>query len=142
MKWKIGNFTSRMADTVDIIYSGPFYTGKNGYKLNMQLHLNGCEQGRNSHISLCMATQKGEYDDTLIWPTSFKVEFTLLNTAQGDNHKSVFRSKPLHHPGFSGQDATDAAVSDGLFQFIRHETVQQYVKDDTIFIKCEVAACR
>lgn len=135
-KLKIVNFKTLKDNAHNgSICSSPFYTGKSGYKLNLGLHLNGSKEGRNSHMSLYIAIREGQFDNTLIWPVRIKAKFTLLNTAQGDDYTTNFTSKHLHRVVHHTRDGN---MTDGLYQFIGHNLIQQYVKDDMIFIKCQV----
>lgn len=132
-KWKI-SYYRELQDTT--IYSAPFYTSENGYKMRLRLHLNGCKEGENSHLSLFLVVVKGEHDDVLPWPlANIRVLFTLLNMTDGANHTYEFSPEPFMKPIASSEfDGAEA----GFSQFIGHRYVSPFITDNKIFVKCEV----
>jgi len=68
---KIGRITS--------IYSLPFYTGRNGYKMCIRAYLNGDGSGERTHLSIFFVIMKGEYDPLLRWPFEHKVSLVLVD---------------------------------------------------------------
>ena len=44
------------------IFSPPFYSKPDGYKMCVCLYLNGCGAGQGTHLSVFFALMKGEYD--------------------------------------------------------------------------------
>lgn len=136
MKWKLSNFSDLKQDcgAATSVYSAPFYTSKNGYKMRLQLYINGYKEGQNSHLSLFIVVIKGEHDDVLPWPLTIQVSFTLLNMANGANHTFMFSPGPFTKPTFSEFDGAEA----GFSQFIGHKYVQPFIKNNRIFITCKV----
>lgn len=139
LKWKIDNFESAKNDAqnekIISIYSPYFYFGKEGYKMRLRLDPNGSNEGKNSHMSLFLLILKGEFDDKLTWPLILEVKFTLMNAAQGEIHTYTFRPDPFPKPT---TDSEFDGYKAGYSQFIAHDYIPAYIKDDMIFIKCEV----
>lgn len=130
-KWKIGDYSS-LKNNLYPVFSSPFYTHRNGYKLMLQLDINGRDAGKNSHLSLYMVILCGECDSTLSWPLKINVKFTLYNFANGENVTAKC-APVLARPTLDGED-----VKVGFSQFIGHQFVDAgFVLDNMIFIKCE-----
>ena len=50
------------------LVSVPFYTSRNGYRMQASLFLDGNGNGEGSHISAYIKLLPGEYDAILRWP--------------------------------------------------------------------------
>ena len=61
--WRIPDVRRRRRDAIDgkitSIYSPPFYTGRNGYKMCIRAYLNGDGIGYNTHVSIFFVLMKG-----------------------------------------------------------------------------------
>ena len=61
--WCIPDIRRRRRDAIDgkitSIYSPPFYTGRNGYKMCIRAYLNGDGIGYNTHVSIFFVLMKG-----------------------------------------------------------------------------------
>lgn len=61
--WRIPDVRRRKRDAIDgkitSIYSPPFYTGRNGYKMCIRAYLNGDGIGYNTHVSIFFVLMKG-----------------------------------------------------------------------------------
>ena len=62
--WRIPDIKRRRRDALEgkitSIYSPPFYTGRNGYKMCVRAYLNGDGIGYNTHLSIFFVLMKGE----------------------------------------------------------------------------------
>lgn len=131
MKWKIGCASNGEPTS---IYSLPFYTADQGYRMCLRLDINGYGEGFNSHMSLFIVIMKGEFDDQLTWPASLTATFKLLNMQSGTD--TIATCKPiLARPSSAEWDSGGLA---GFSQFIGQQYVQNFILDDTFFITCEV----
>ena len=61
------------------MYSPPFYTGRNGYKMCIRAYLNGDGSGEGIRLSIGFVLMKGEYDSLLQWPFKYKVSLILVD---------------------------------------------------------------
>ena len=52
------------------LYSPPFYTSRDGYKLCLSLYLNGDGPARGSHLAFYITLMRGEFDSICKWPFS------------------------------------------------------------------------
>ena len=61
--WRIPDIKRRKRDALEgkitSIYSPPFYTGRNGYKMCIRAYLNGDGIGYNTHLSIFFVLMKG-----------------------------------------------------------------------------------
>ena len=146
--WPIRNFrihfeTARKTDEELAIFSQPFYTSQYGYKLRIKAYLNGRDRGKGSHLSLYLIIMKGEYDALLEWPFNQKITFYLLDQGEQRKHKihqlSPNRSLPNVRAVFN-KPSSKENLGIGNPSFVSHEVIDagEFVKDDTIFLKCEV----
>ena len=143
--WKIPNIERRREaaeEQVTSIYSPPFYTGHNGYKMCMKVYLNGDGSGHSTHLSLFFALMKGEYDPLLDWPFNHTVSMVLVNQNQGKD--IVRRFNPTPDSSSYERPTTDLNVASGCPHFTRLSVLDDtdYIKDDTLYIKCIVDTTR
>ena len=68
--WRIPEMRRRIRDAkigrITSIYSPPFYTGRNGYKMCIRAYLNGDGSGEGTHLSIFFVIMEGEYDPLAI----------------------------------------------------------------------------
>ncbi len=142
--WKIQDFNRRMRnameDQVTSIYSAPFYTGRDGYKMCILAYLNGDGIGKGTHLSLFFVLMRGEYDNILKWPFKHKVKMILMNQNNSSNNiAETFQPDPT---STSFQKPTsDMNIASGFPRFVTHNLMGPsdcFVVEDTIFIECIV----
>jgi len=83
--WCIGNWEDKWKQFTGIdkfIYSDPFYSHRNGYKMRLQMKLT------NSHLSLQLQILRGEFDNILQWPFRHEIKLDLMNQETGLPHYS------------------------------------------------------
>ncbi|KAH9489435.1 TNF receptor-associated factor 3 [Bulinus truncatus] len=145
--WKIRDFSHRKRDAVQgrtvSLYSQPFYTGRFGYKMCARVYLNGDGIGRGTHLSLYFVVMKGEYDALLSWPFQNRVSLILLDQSLEKRHlKDEFFPDP-NSTSFRRPMSAEMNVASGCPLFVAHTVLDNpanhYVKDDTLFIKTEMA---
>ena len=61
--WRVPDLSKRKQDAIDghvtSLYSPPFYTAKNGYKMCIRVYLNGFGFCHKTHVSLFFVLMKG-----------------------------------------------------------------------------------
>ena len=140
--WRIPDIPRRRRDAIDeritSIYSPPFYTGRNGYKMCIRAYLNGDGMGYKTHLSLFFVVMKGEYDALLKWPFEYKVSLILVDQTHRKHVVQTF--KPTPDSNSFQRPATDMNTASGCPTFGKLTALEDpnYVKDDVIFIKCIV----
>ena len=144
--WRIPDVGRRRRDAVEeritSIYSPPFYTGRNGYKMCVRAYLNGDGIGLKTHLSLFFVLMRGEYDPLLKWPFEHKVSLILVDQ---DHRKHIVQTfKPTPESSSFKRPTSDMNVASGCPQFSKVDVLDEknYVKDDIMYIKCIVDVSR
>lgn len=143
--WKITDFTQKLADAISekqtSIYSPPFYSSPNGYKMCMRLYLQGDGQARRTHLSIFFVLLRGENDAVLSWPFDHRVIFCLFDQSSAKRHIiDSFRPDITSNSFQRPQSAMN--IASGIPRFFPLNIIQQsnnpYVRDDCMFIRCLV----
>ncbi|KAK6183115.1 hypothetical protein SNE40_010654 [Patella caerulea] len=143
--WKIKDYMRRKQDAVNgrtlSLYSQPFYTSKYGYKMCVRTYLNGDGMGRNTHVSLFFVVMGGEFDALLPWPFQQKVTLYIMDQGPGKRHLSDHFHPDATSTSFR-RPVSEMNVASGCPLFVSHTVLEsnsnQYLKDDTLFIRCNV----
>ncbi|CAF3830633.1 unnamed protein product, partial [Rotaria sp. Silwood1] len=123
------------------IYSPPFYSSPNGYKMRARLYLNGDGNARRTHMSLFFVLMRGKNDAILKFPFNYKVTFCLYDQTPAQQHiidsfRPDIRSSSFQRP------RSEMNIASGIPKFFPLTTIQQegnpYVRDNTMFIKIMV----
>ena len=144
--WRIPDIARRKRDALEeritSIYSPPFYTGRNGYKMCIRAYLNGDGIGYKTHFSIFFVLMKGEYDPLLKWPFESKVSLILVD----QNHRKhiVQTFKPTAESSSFQRPRSDMNVASGCPQFAKLNVLddESYNKDDVLYIKCIIDISR
>ena len=140
--WRIPEVARRKRDAFDgritSIYSPPFYSGRNGYKMCIRAYLNGDGIGFNTHLSVFFVLMRGEYDPLLKWPFESKVSLILVD--QNLRQHIVQTFKPSPESSSFQKPRSDMNVASGCPQFAKLSVLEEgnYIKDDVMFLKCIV----
>ena len=144
--WRIPDIARRRRDAVEeritSLYSPPFYTGRNGYKMCMRVYLNGDGIGYKTHFSIFFVLMKGEYDPLLKWPFESKVSLILVDQNHRKHIVQTFRS--TQESSSFQRPRSDMNVASGCPQFAKLNVLddENYVKEDLLFVKCIVDTSR
>ena len=140
--WRIPEVRRRIRDAkighITSIYSPPFYTGRNGYKMCIRAYLNGDGTGEGTHLSIFFVLMRGEYDPLLQWPFQSKVSLILVDQ---DHMKHLVQTfKPNAQSSSFQKPKTDMNVASGCPEFADLSILDNtsYVKDDVMYIKAIV----
>ena len=94
----------------------------------------GC--GKNIHLSFFLTLMKGEYDALFQWPFRHTVTLTLLDQ---DGDKNIAQSfKPECTSSSFQRPRNQMNIASGCPMFAPLSVLNSYVKDDTMFLKCEI----
>ncbi|XP_067939726.1 TNF receptor-associated factor 3-like [Watersipora subatra] len=120
------------------ILSPGFYTSRYGYKMRLQVFLNGFSVAKGTHLSIAFALLPGPYDELLDFPFKQRVATTLLSPGN-PNMNFTANMVPGGSAHFQKQKEADN-LTVGLPRFILQSEVEtdRYLKDDTIYFRCEV----
>ena len=119
-----------------VIMSPPFYSYPRGYKMCLQIHLNGYRTGVKKHLTLFVSIMMGEFDDTLQWPFTGRVTIDMYSnkSKQWTEIKVVdFKQSPLERK----RDRLTSGNS-GYYQFLPQDKVasEYMIKDETYSHVC------
>ena len=140
--WRVPDMKRRIRDAkigrITSIYSPPFYTGRNGYKMCIRAYLNGDGSGEGTHLSIFFVLMKGEYDPLLQWPFDHKVSLVLVDQNQKKHLVQTF--KPNLQSSSFQRPKSDMNVASGCPEFAKLSVLDDpsYVKDDVMYIKAIV----
>ena len=137
--WKITEIRRRRRDAISgktpSIYSQPFYTSSNGYKMCARLYLNGDGMGRGSHLSLFFVVMRGEYDSLLLWPFQYKITLVLIDQERQRHISDTFRPDPSSSSFMKPRNGMNVASGCPLFVSLSTLDTGGYIRDDGLFIK-------
>ena len=128
---RMSEYTKKKEDNVDW-YSNPFYTHKEGYKIQLNVVPNGYDIAKGTHLSVYLYLMKGPYDDKLRWPLEETFKVTLLNQSSDTSHHSVIRSVDDGNRVID-LDATDVWRQPRFFTILLHHS--QYLQNDSLFFE-------
>ena len=145
--WKITAFSEILREAnsghTKRIYSEPFYTGKQGYKLRVCVYPGGEHRNENRYLSVFFFIMKGNNDAILPWPFHRKVTFTLIDQ-HGDptGRKNVVKCLVTNaNEGCYARPTTEQnAEMRGFLKFVSHKDLRarSYVVQDTLFLQVEI----
>ena len=134
--------TSGRRDEFYYIYTKPFYTHRNGYKMQLRV----VPYTENKYISVFCHLMHGENDDNLKWPYKGTITITLLNQLSDSEHFTI-----VLHLGTSAKHAevikkpvSNTIRNDdgwGFPEFASLSEVEtstpykQYLMNDTLYFK-------
>lgn len=142
------NKKKKSKDAYNFWYSESFYTHSKGYKVCLRIDVNGCKEGKGTHLSLCIHLMNGTNDDSLIWPIKGMFRVMLLNQIDNDEHYSQVIIYDENTPDGSasrvlGSERSRADKGWGMPAFISNKDLQkvtktcQFLKNDSIFFQID-----
>ena len=120
------------------IYSQPFYTSLNGYKLCARMYLNGDGMERGTHLSLFVVVMRGEYDVLLEWPFHHKITLILIDQNSRRQICDAFRPDPTSSSFRRPRCETNVASGCPLFCPLTTLESGGYIRDDAMSVKIAV----
>jgi hypothetical protein len=138
--WRIPDIRRRRREAVigqmDPLHSAPFYSGRHGYKLclSLQPSRDGCG------LEFFVTIMRGEYDAILPWPFRQKIMLAMIpQGGHGSSHVRVSCRPDPRSLSFQ-RPRSEMNIASGCPMLISLDILSHpsYVKDDTLFIKCEV----
>ena len=117
-----------------------FYTHKNGYKMRLEISLNGLG---NSSLSVYARLLKGEHDDSLKWPMNVEVPVELVNWKKNSFHflQTIKFADATSECTRVPAEKAMAEESWGKENFCSHSTIDnssrdvQYIEEDCLFFR-------
>ena len=126
-----GNFTWRITNISQDIYSHPFYTHHQGYKMCCKIYFNV------THVSVYFVIMKGDYDAILEWPFNKQVKIIWFDQNHS-NHKVCNIKSSIRNEVFL-KPVNEMNIGVGNSKFISfdelYNTKNGYIKDNVAFVK-------
>ncbi|CAI2348694.1 unnamed protein product [Caenorhabditis sp. 36 PRJEB53466] len=148
--WKIDNLQQRTNEAKSgantTIFSVPFMSHRFGYKMMACACLFGDGTSAGKSISLYVLLLKGEFDPTLEWPFNRTVKISLLDQnprpEERVNITYVIDPRKLRaNEKFLARPRGERNAAFGSQSFCSLAILQNYVKDDTIYVKIDIDRC-
>ncbi|KAH7724375.1 Protein TRF-1 [Aphelenchoides avenae] len=145
--WRVDDVKAKQNEaqggTRTTVFSAPFLSGRHGYKLILSMSLWGDGPVRGKYISVYISIMKGEFDSLLPWPFVHKVTFTLMdqNPVLDEREHMVYVVKPSSEAAnrpYLARPIGERNASFGAQAFLPLEDLDKYVKDNKMFLKCNV----
>ncbi|TKR76893.1 hypothetical protein L596_017965 [Steinernema carpocapsae] len=145
--WRIDNVRQKQNEarsgTRTTVFSTPFMSGRHGYKLIASVALYGDGPMRGQYLSVFIGIMKGEYDAILAWPFVHKVTFTLMdpNPNVEERNNVIYVVKPSssrENRPYLDRPISERNASFGAQKFCDLEVLDNYVRDDVLYIKINV----
>ena len=138
--WKIPDIQRQRGvareDETAYLQSDAFYTSRQGYKVCLRLYLNGYGSGKGTHLSLFFVLMSGDNDAILPWPFDKIVSVALINQDNGPDMTQTLQ--PDYTPLRPRHQEMNIASGCPLFCPLSILSNPAYIKDGTLFIRCEV----
>ena len=132
---------SKHKSVSDSWQSKPFYTGPDGYKLQLRVDANGSGSGKGTHVSVYVYLMKGENDDVLTWPFKCDITIRLLNWREDKGHEEGIvdfndgDDIECHKRVLEGDRAADGL---GYSKFIPHSDLYYNITNNTEYINNDI----
>ena len=128
----------------EFYYMRPFYTYVGGYRMQLRVHPNGTNNGKNTHMSVHCHLMPGRNDDSLIWPFKGTICVSILNQVEDTEH--IFKEVwSYHHDIPDTVTKKPAGIRNekgwGYAQFARLSEIEdftatrQYLMNDALFFR-------
>ena len=147
--FKLSEFSGRKRnkDPYNFWFSESFYTHSTGYKVCVRIDVNG-QDGKGTHLSICVNLMKGKNDDKLTWPLRGMFRIMLLNQISNTQHYSQIIVYDENTPDSNanrvlGGERSRADKGWGMPSFISNKDVYkatqtcQFLKDDSLFFQVD-----
>ncbi|XP_033748936.1 TNF receptor-associated factor 5-like [Pecten maximus] len=147
--WKIESWDDKVQEAKlgkkPTVFSPPFLTSRHGYRMAMSLCPYGDGRARGKFLSIFICICKGEFDALLTWPFCHRISFTLVDQCQDPaarrNISYIISPNVIKdNKAFLGRPVGDRNASYGAQKFVELDVVKtmDYVRDDTVFVKCTI----
>lgn len=114
----------------ECVYSEPFHTAIDGYKMRLQVYLNGATQCKGQYMSVFLQVLPGDYDGVLKLPFDGKVDVKLIDQV----NTAVFTGTVFHTLNRNRSVADGCRIS---LPSVQGEN-RHYLYNDSIVIKVAV----
>ena len=120
--------------------SPSFYTHKDGYKMRLEVYLNGLSKRAGTNVCVYFRLLFGEYDNTLTWPMSITISVMILNWCKNDAHirsNCEIRNADIPENSISSSMRGYHTLCTHTRLLATHYKSTQYVQDDCMRIRID-----
>ena len=125
------------------VFSEPFYTGKQGYKLQVCIHPDSVQTNKNRYLSVYIAVMKGKFDALLPWPIQQRVKFTLIDQQDGPSKRQDVVMSFITDSSCPSSARPTAHRNVGRcfprFVSLKILKTRRYFVDDTLFLQADIS---
>ena len=129
------------------VYTIPFYTHPNGYKLYLKVNANGVGKTKGIHIRIGAKLMRGDFDSDLQWPFEGDIIVELLNWREDNHHYRgdaicFMKHKDLYGNANSRVTKGECSLKGWFTNSITHssllynpDTNTEYLQDDCLRVR-------
>ena len=129
------------------IFSEPFYTVSQGYKLQLCIHVHPDSDqpnaNENRYLSVYIAVMKGKFDAILPWPIHQRVKFTLIDQQDDPSKREDVVTSFITDPSWplSARPTRYQTKMRGFPTFVSHKILKtrRYIVHDTLFLQADIS---
>uniref|UniRef100_A0A0N5AUT9 MATH domain-containing protein n=1 Tax=Syphacia muris TaxID=451379 RepID=A0A0N5AUT9_9BILA len=144
--WHITNYSESYARArrgePPVIYSPPFSSHRQGYKLAAAIGLYGDGDAIGEYNSVFITLLRGEYDPILQWPFKCPIKFTLINLKGGKNVEATITPRTTENNlPFLGKPTSDRNPAFGLKNFADLRLMTEsngFIANNSCFLKIDI----
>ena len=113
-----------------------------GFKMRLEINLNGSGDGTGTHLSVYWQLMKGELDDCLEWPFDQFISFVLNYQDNKSKCCKLSITDALENEAnpfeYFRKRVTDYNEGWGFASFLSHEALHAdgFIKNDRLYIRC------
>ena len=115
--------------------SPAFFTSHKGYRLCIEVHPNGVDDGEGTHVSVIISVRDGPYDRSLSWPFIGNLKIELLNQLADEGHYYQNVSITMEYNMLVGSRA-------GVHTYIKLTELEggdkRFLQNDTLYFRVTV----
>ena len=121
-------------------YSPPFYTRPDGYKLQLNVDVDGSLRGKGTHVTVYVNLMKGEYDHMLTWPFKCDITIQLLNWREDKGHveKTIPFNDSYDIKHRKRVMEGDRALGLGFDRFISYSDLYYNITNNTEYVNNDI----
>ncbi|GLV37084.1 TNF-receptor-associated factor-like [Carabus blaptoides fortunei] len=139
--WRLDDFKEKMEKAKShntVLHSPVFYSNEYGYKIRLEVFLNGIKKWRGRHVIISLQVLKGEWDPVLIWPCHIEAKIIVKehSSSQGKGFSKYITAKRIA----GDEENEEPQESSSQYIFITHTTLEKhnFIKDNTLFLEIKV----
>lgn len=142
--WRIDRYKEKMtsAKENDVVITSPvFYSKEYGYKLSLELFLNGRGQWKDRHIIGCLKILEGKWDPLLDWPCILQASVVLRDQDNPANNVKKTLKARRKESDKNHDDKLVVTKESGMYMFIPHSKLTRhegFTKNNIIFIDVQI----